>query len=146
MMRRTQFSLLALLGGMTYVAINLAALANASGLMASVAVLANHALLLAALLGVFVCRGANRAFAGGFALFGWSYLLLCYFPVSDRYTLKETMDELLKPVRELVLQGGASSRPTLHDFLFVGHVWLAVIFGLLGGYVGRSLYKRRSNN
>lgn len=76
-----QFSIKALLGTTTFVAIGCAALLNASEWWASVTCTLVLGVLLVAVLRSVFCRGPSRAFWLGFAILGWAYVLLIFWPM-----------------------------------------------------------------
>lgn len=79
-MRKLQFSLVALLGLVSFVAVAAAALARPNPWWASGLVTAAAATVVVALLAAIFRSGRPRAFAGGFALVGGAYLLLVFGP------------------------------------------------------------------
>lgn len=76
-----QFSIKALLGTTAFVAIGCAALLNASEWWASVTCTLVLGVLLVAVLRSVFCRGPSRAFWLGFAILGWAYVLLIFWPM-----------------------------------------------------------------
>jgi hypothetical protein len=78
-----QFSIAALFGVTVFVALACTALLNASEWWGSATcTLTLVVLLVAVLLSVFR-RGPSRAFWVGFAIFGWAYVLLIFWPAPD---------------------------------------------------------------
>jgi hypothetical protein len=75
-MKRLQFSIVMLLGLVTLVGLGCAALVNASHLWASICVNVAVLTLMAMTVGAVYLRSRWREFCGGFAIFGWTYLLL----------------------------------------------------------------------
>jgi hypothetical protein len=75
-----RFSLLSLLVAVPLVALGCAALVYATPVWARIVVTATLAALLAAGVGAFYLPDKSRAFAGGFAICGWGYLLLSQQP------------------------------------------------------------------
>jgi hypothetical protein len=75
-MKRLQFSILTLLGTVTLAGLGCAALVNASPLWAAIVVSGTVLALLTATLGAFYGQSGARVFCGGFAVFGWAYLVL----------------------------------------------------------------------
>jgi hypothetical protein len=71
-----RFSLANLLGIVAVIALGLTGLSSATTFWTSAAATVTLGLLLAALLGAVLLRGADRAFWLGFALFGGTYLVL----------------------------------------------------------------------
>jgi hypothetical protein len=79
-MRRARASIAMLLAYVALVAVGLAALRVSSRLWANVGFSLAVTSLVAAIAGVIYRRGAGRAFWVGFALFGWSYLIMAFGP------------------------------------------------------------------
>lgn len=75
-----RFSLFALLAVILVISLGCAALVNASDLWAEIVVTATILGLLVATIGAVFIPGRGRVFAGGFAIFGWAYLLLVQGP------------------------------------------------------------------
>jgi hypothetical protein len=80
-----RYSLLTLFGAILVISVGCAALVSASDIWAQVVVTATVLALLIATVGAIYLpgrsRGTNtRAFVGGFAIFGWAYLLLVQGP------------------------------------------------------------------
>jgi hypothetical protein len=73
-----KFSLLTLLGAVAIAAVGCAALANPGQTSAMAVVTGAIVLLLSAVLAAIYCKAAVRAFWLGFAICGWSYLLLVW--------------------------------------------------------------------
>jgi hypothetical protein len=78
-----QFSIKALLGLTVFVALGCAALLNASEWWASAACTVTLAVLLIAVLASIFRWGPRRAFWLGFAIVGWAYVLLTFWPAPD---------------------------------------------------------------
>jgi hypothetical protein len=78
--KRLSFSLLWLLGVIALIAIACASLRSASEIWASAAFTATLGVLLLSVVGLIFRHRASRAFWGGFALMGWSYLFLVFGP------------------------------------------------------------------
>lgn len=75
-----RFSLLSLFGAVLVVSIGCGALVSASDAWTRVVVTATVVALLVATVGAFYLPVRSRAFAGGFALCGWDYLLVAQGP------------------------------------------------------------------
>jgi hypothetical protein len=75
-MPRLRFSLASLLGIIAVIALGLTGARSASTFWTTAASTLTLALLLGAILGAWLLAGTDRAFWAGFALFGWTYLVL----------------------------------------------------------------------
>jgi hypothetical protein len=75
-MPRLRISMASLLGIIAVIALGLAGIKSASSFWTTAAATVTLALLLGALLAAWLLAGADRAFWAGFALFGWTYLVL----------------------------------------------------------------------
>jgi hypothetical protein len=75
-----RFSLLSLLGAVLVISIGCAALASASENWARIVVTGTVMAILVATVGAFFLPAGSRAFAGGFAICGWAYLLVALGP------------------------------------------------------------------
>src|SRR5262245_46740229 len=75
-MPRFRISLATLLGLIALIALGLAGMTSGSRLWTAVAATLTLAVLLTAILAAFLLAGSERPFWVGFALFGWTYLLL----------------------------------------------------------------------
>jgi hypothetical protein len=75
-MPRYRISLAGALGIVAVIAMGLAGMRSASSLWTTAAATVTLALLLSAMIAARLLDGLDRAFWAGFALFGWSYLLL----------------------------------------------------------------------
>ena len=158
-----------LLSGMTCLAVAGASLLYPGTIWASLLPLIEAALLLAALVGVILSRGANRAYWIGFAVFGWGYLILIYGPYSDEHRLSNYPFHLFRPAFDLSLKEGApvnkSNLPAgTYDYIqsgnkviprsgvrfdhFMGMVnfHLSVLFGLVGSQVAVAVYRSANSS
>jgi hypothetical protein len=123
-MKRLQFSIVFLLGLVTFVSIGCAALVNASELWAAVVVNATVLALMAASLASLYWRSGRREFFGGFAIFGWTYLLLAtssLFNVEQWLLTGAANDYLYSLLAEPEAQPGAYAyaAPAYRDSLIV---------------------------
>jgi hypothetical protein len=75
-----RFSLLTLLGAILVISVGCAAVVSASDVWVKVIVTVTVLALLIASVGSIYLPTRSRAFAGGFAIFGWAYLLLAQGP------------------------------------------------------------------
>ncbi len=80
MRRSIRFSIAGLMGVVLIVAIGLAALRSASDIWAGVIFLATCSVLALSIVGVICRREAERAWWLGFAIFGWGYMALAFWP------------------------------------------------------------------
>lgn len=84
-MRRFRVSISGLLGLVAVAAVGFAAIRIATPAWAGALYSLTFFLLVASLLGIGFGRGPRRVFWIGFALLGWSYILLHYVPWNGRY-------------------------------------------------------------
>ena len=78
-MRKTRFSIAALMGVVLLAALALAMFRYGSRVSAGVLLLFTYAMLCLAVVGI-VCRGGGeRAWWLGFSLFGWGYMALAFW-------------------------------------------------------------------
>ncbi len=84
-MRRLHLSISGLLALVAVVAIGFAAIHNATPSWAGGLYSLTFFLLVASLLGILFGQGPRRVFWTGFALLGWSYILLHFVPWNGRY-------------------------------------------------------------
>jgi hypothetical protein len=158
-MRTVRFPIAGLIWAVTFAALGLAALRNASEVWAGATFLATCGVLCLAIVGV-VCRtDESRAWWLGFALFGWGYLALAFW---SPYALPTTA--LLHVLeawmgathqfeggrRSAMLAGsfgGASDGWPDEHFAQIGHCLLALLAALLGGVSSTLLFGgRRARN
>jgi len=78
--RTIRFSIAGLMGAVLIVAVGLAALRSASDTWAGVIFLSTCGVLALAVVGILCRREAERAWWLGFALFGWGYMALAFWP------------------------------------------------------------------
>jgi hypothetical protein len=105
-MRRT--SILGMMAGVGLIAVGLAALRNADQLWQAVAVTLTLAALGVASMGARQLDGADRAWWGGFAAFGWGYLILSSAPwVGDQVGPIMLPGYLLRAAHESIAAGSS---------------------------------------
>jgi hypothetical protein len=75
-MPRLRISMASLLGFIAVIALGLAGIKSASSLWTTAASTVTLAMLLGSILAAWQLAGVDRAFWAGFALFGWTYLVL----------------------------------------------------------------------
>jgi hypothetical protein len=165
-MSRTQLSLARMNGFVLVLGLNLAAVARPSEWSAPGALLLTVIVLLMATLVTRFGR-EPRHFAWGFALFGWSYLILALGPWSSRFQVSpiggsETRPIILPTTRALaILQDRVlnlePSKTIVLDpmrtdyqktlwqrtyFTQAGHALIALLMGLAGGLAGSAVAVR----
>jgi hypothetical protein len=137
-MKRPRFTIGELILVVIVVAIGLAAIRSGSavwaGAMTSIAFFA----MVASILGVVLGRGMRRAYWSGFALLGWSYLLLSHVTWLDgqigNRLLAPRLFSYLAEVLHSEVQGGAAGGTRSVAVAVVGALPLAGGFG--GGSAG----------
>ena len=153
-MTHFRFSLAQLMAVVLYLGLGFAALRNADRLWASATFTLSIVAISTALLGALIRRGRARPAWIGFALFGWTYLLVSTLPPRAFGALG--FGPLPLPPN-LIEWGMASVQPylwpvpsgqmwnsdsVLIPYEQVGHSLGIVIFGSVGGVVGRFLAMR----
>jgi hypothetical protein len=187
-MPRYRISLAGSLGIVAVIAMGLAGMRSASSLWTTAAATVTLALLLTAVVAARLLDGLDRAFWAGFAVFGWSYLLLVNWdwiggqfghdltsglsdvaeaifargdvpappqPPGAVFTVRTPSNVPIPPG-----QGAANLAPAtgfvvvsqgeyleqararqirLGNFVQIGRMFLALIFGLLGGLIARKV-------
>jgi hypothetical protein len=96
-------------------------------------------ILMTATLMAFIKAGRERFGWIGFSVFGWAYLLLLGFEVSERWNKPRLLStyilqEILESSRFVF-----SHRVELTTFSPVGHAFFALFFGLIGALIAYSL-------
>jgi hypothetical protein len=186
-----RISLAALMAIIAVIALGLAGMMSASSLWTASAASVTLALLLAAILSAGFSDGADRSASAGFALFGWTYLLLVnwdwvggqfghdltaglsevaeaiFAEVKSPPPSSTTTALALKAIRYTPVKPGPSLPPpppstvvtTYYDYLQItqqrqtkignfvqiARMLLALLFALLGGFLGRALARRRES-
>jgi hypothetical protein len=172
-MPRPRISLASLLGIIAVIALGLAGMMSASSVWTTAAATVTLALLLTALLGARLLDGIDRAFWAGFALFGWTYLLLVNWDwVGGQFGhdltagLSDVADSIFADV---TVPGPARppasgfttqppSRPDIEyvelvrqrqikigNFVQIGRMFLSLVFGLSGGFISMTFARRRES-
>jgi hypothetical protein len=104
-MRRPRVSIASLLAVVAVAALGFAAVTVASPIWVGLVTSLTWFLIVAALLGVLFGRGSRRVFWTGFALLGWSYLILTHHPTTVTfirpYLLATRLFETLYPILHL---------------------------------------------
>jgi hypothetical protein len=193
-MPRYRISLAGSLGIVAVIAMGLAGMRSASTLWTTVAATVTLALLLAAVIAARLLDGLDRAFWAGFALFGWSYLLLVNWdwvggqfghdltaglsdvaeamfakddvptppqPPATSFTARTPQKVTIQPDPGVVnppsatgfvvvsqgssLELARARQIKLGNFVQIGRMFLALIFGLLGGLIARALAHARAS-
>ena len=163
-----RMSIAGLLGIVAVIAIGLAGMRSASTLWTTAAATVTLALLLMALLASILLDGTERAFWAGFALFGWSYLLLVNWDwVGGQFghDLTGGLSDLAEAIFDegppatgpqsgpgapavpvvfgaRYLQTARARQIQLGNFVQIGRMSLALLFGLVGGAIARGLAGR----
>jgi hypothetical protein len=150
-MSRLRFTIAQMMAVVLLVGFGFAALHNANGVWASATYTLAIVMIAAALVGAFVRRGRARAPWTGFAVFGWSYLLVVHLPSWE--TGGFGFGPIYKPV--LLIQsgiaslqpyirpfppgvpGGASGGSFLIPYEQVSFSMGIILFGLVGAILGR---------
>ena len=166
-----RISIAGLLGIVAVIAIWLAGMRSASSLWTTAAATVTFVLLLTALLAGRLLDGTDRAFWAGFALFGWSYLVLVNWDwVGGQFghDLTAGLSDIAEAMFDDVpLAAGLPSTPStpsapavansqilslvrarqikLGNFVQIGRMTLSLAFGLLGGSIAWGLAARRTS-
>jgi hypothetical protein len=167
-MSRFRISLATLLGIVAVVALGLAGMTSASRLATAALATVTLALLLAAILAAWLLAGSDRAFWVGFALFGWTYLVLVNSDwVGGQFGHDLTADlsdvaEMMVPevqVLSVATPGlGARAAPPqpaidwaesmrqrqmkIGNFVQIARMLLSLCFALVGGFLARRIAQR----
>jgi hypothetical protein len=154
-MRKFRFSIGGLMAVVLVLAIGFAALRNASQTWAGLMFLLTCGVLGLAVVGAVCRREAERAWWLGFAVFGWGYMILAFWPSESLPELPT--QALLDVLRSIFLAtpqgqgfvpamagafgggGGFGAGPMLSSSQ-IGHCLWALLFALLGGTLARVLY------
>lgn len=153
---RRRFTIAGLLGLVLVFALGLAAIRQASVLWTAGAATITLALLLTAVVGTIWLRGPDQAYWGGFALFGWSYVILANWDwVGGQFGHDLTsgfgdLADLAIPVPRLTtntMPGDAMDQMAtrsvkLGNFVQIGRSLITLIFALLGGFIARTFADR----
>jgi len=148
-----RLTLAGLMGLVVLAAASLASLRYATEAWTAVASTAALAVLLSALLAARLLRGRERAFWGGFALFGWAYLVLVNWSwigeqfghdltagLGDLAERVHAVDPLALPIDPAArTEAGLQNRIKIGNFLQIGRLILTLLFALLGGFVGHAI-------
>jgi hypothetical protein len=165
-MNRPRLTLAGLMGIVAVIALGCLGLVSASTFWTSAAATISLALLLGAVLGAILLRGAEQAFLLGFALFGGVYLGLVDWDWlggqlgHDLTAGLSDLAETVVPSPRIATPASSSPAPATAPFPFedlaarqvkvgnfvqIGRMILALLFGLLGGFIGRLLVERRDD-
>ena len=152
-----QFSLRTLLVGVAFVAVGCVALVKASEAWQTAIYTTTFSVLFIAMLGGLFHWGRTRAFWAGFAVIGWSYLLLVYgfFGESENhYPRLGTTRALLYIHMQVsekvsVMSPDPSAvmiryRPPRVFFMNIGQYLWALLLAYLGGLLARYFYSTRT--
>jgi hypothetical protein len=163
-MKRLRFTIGELILVVIVVAIGLAAIHSGSAIWAGVMTSIAFFVIITSILGVVFGRGMRRVYWSGFALLGWSYILLAYTPslrpYVGRFLLAPNLFDYLAEVLHAQGQGGTggglASLPVevlgslataggfgggtvlnvnMTDFEAIGKAMEALLWAFLGGWV-----------
>jgi hypothetical protein len=141
-MTRLRFTLAQSMAILFYLGFGFAALRNADDLWASATYTLAITMIATALVGAFARRGVARMTWTGFAVFGWTYLLVVHLPPREVGGLG------FGPIRNpslLIEWGIARLEPYIHpipggrdltDYEQVGNSLGIMLFGLVGAILG----------
>jgi hypothetical protein len=150
-MTRFRFSIAHLMTGVLGLGLGFAALRNADRLWASATFTVSMLIISTALVGALVRRGRTRPAWLGFAVFGWTYLLIGILPSRASGGLGfgplpwppnliewglASLQPYLRPISSAQM---FMSGPLLTPYEQVGHSLGMVLFGSVGAAVGRLL-------
>jgi hypothetical protein len=162
-----RLSLAGLMGIVAVIALGCVGLVSASSFWTSAAATITLGLLLGAVLGAVLLRGAEEAFLLGFALFGIIYLLLVdwgwfggqlgldltvglsdaaefIIPAPRVATAPMSPSPLPSPLPAIEpMETYAAHSVKIGNFVQIGRMTLALLFALVGGCVGWLLFDRR---
>lgn len=140
-------------------ALSMAALFSGAGLWISVAATATLGTLLSAVLGAILLRGEARAFWVGLALFATSYLVLVDWDwiggqfghdltlglseLAERIFPDPTTTRSAPVLTQLPLELLQTRQSKIGNFVEVGRMLAALVFGCFGGCVEVALRRRR---
>jgi hypothetical protein len=140
-----RFNIMTLMTVILYMALSLGALFDpAQSLIWSSTIYTMCAvILMTSTLMAFLRRGPERAAWMGFAVFGWSYLLLLGFDVQTRFPKPPllttlVLNEILESMRYLF-----EHSVEMASFAPVGHAAFLFLFSLVGAVLGLVFARRR---
>jgi hypothetical protein len=191
-MPRYRISLAGSLGIVAVIAMGLAGMRSASSLWTTAAATVTLAMLLSAAIAARLLDGLDRAFWAGFALFGWSYLLLVNWdwvggqfghdltaglsdvaeaifatddipappqPPATAFSARTPQKVTIQPDPGVVnpppvtgfvvvsqadsLEQARARQIKLGNFVQIGRMFLALVFGLVGGLIARVIAHTR---
>jgi hypothetical protein len=159
-----RISLAGMLGVVAVIAIGLASLVSATVFWTSAASTVTLAVLLGALVGTMLLRGPERAYAVGFATFGWAYLLLVnwsWIGAQFGHDLTGGLGDLaesLFPTEPEPPSAAPGRAPTtasltwmehslqrnikIGNFVQIFRLTMTLLFALLGGFVALGFFDR----
>ena len=139
-MRKIRFTIGGLMAVVLVLAIGLAALRIANGTWAGLVLLLTHGMLGLAILGVILCKGAERAWWLGFAVFEWGYLNFVTRTWGLLIRGLPTLNLLEWLRSKYGLVPDMTSNPRFDEgvaFAQIGHCLWALLAGILGGVLAR---------
>jgi hypothetical protein len=164
-MNEPRLTLASLLGIVAVIALGLAGIRSATTVWTSAASTITLGLFLGAVLGGGLLRGKEQAFCLGFALFGIVYLVLVNWDwVGGQFghDLTAGIVDLAESVvptpvvatrassnglpPEVTFESLAARQVRVGNFVQISRMSLALLFGLVGGYVALYLARRSRSN
>jgi hypothetical protein len=132
-MTRLRFTLAQLMAIVLYLGFGFAALRNADEFWASAAYTLAIILVAGALVGAFTRNGKARAPWVGFAVFGWTYLLIVHLPGKPLLMVEWATARLQPYVKPLPPgMGGEAAGDYLMSYEQVSQSLGVILFGLVG--------------
>jgi hypothetical protein len=155
-MNRTRFTLAQLMAIVLYLGVGLAALRSANPLWASAVYTLAVILIALALVGALTCNNMTRPPWIGFAVFGWTYLLIVHLPewrygalgfgpIPKPHLLIEWGTGLLQPyIKPLPPgMGGGAAAGFLMPYEQVSQSLGIILFGQAGAIAGRLVAEQK---
>jgi hypothetical protein len=149
-MTRFRISLSTALALIALLALSLAGLTSASRLATAATATATLALLLAAIIAACLLEGSDRAFWLGFALFGWTYLVLVNWDwVGGQFghDLAAGLGELAERLVPDVVPGEdwRDRQARVGNVVQILRMLLSLLFALVGGSIAGAFARRRES-
>ena len=149
-MPRLRISLSTVLAIIAFIALGLAGLTSASGLATAATATVTLALLLAATLGAGLLAGSDRAFWLGFAVFGWTYLVLVNWDWIGGQFGHDLAAGLGEFAERLVPEGSPFEdwqirQARVGNLVQIIRMLSSLLFALGGGFIARAFARRRES-